>query len=59
MNQCQLLVIYFKYGSQEAKLVLVVVGGSGPNLFVRNWLKYIGLDWAKIAAVRSTQSKPT
>ena len=35
------------YGNQEEKLVLVVVGGNGPNLFGRNWLKYLKLDWKK------------
>ena len=53
------LHVRVKYGSQEAKLVLVVVGGSGPSLFGQNWMKYIRLDWAKIPAVRSAQSKPT
>ena len=46
------------YGSQQAKLVLVVVGGDGPSLFGRNWLNYIRLDWSNIAAVRSVNTKP-
>ena len=39
-------------GVQKAKLALIVVDGSGPNLFGRNWMKYIRLDWAKISPVR-------
>jgi hypothetical protein len=46
------------YGRQQAKLVLVVVGGDGPSLFGRNWLNYIRLDWSNIAAVRSVNTKP-
>ena len=35
------LNVRVKYGSQEEKLVLVVVEGDGPSLFGRNWLKHI------------------
>ena len=31
------LNVLVKYGTQEAKLVLVVVGGNGPSLFGCNW----------------------
>ena len=41
------------YGEQVARLVLVVVAGSGPSLFGRNWLKYLQLDWKCIATVKS------
>ena len=51
------LNVRVKYGTQEAKLVLVVVGGNGPSLFGRNWLKYLRLDWSTIAAVRT--ARPT
>jgi hypothetical protein len=47
------LHVHVHYGSQQAKLVLVVVGGDGPSLFGRNWLNYIRLDWSNIAAVAS------
>ena len=49
------LNVRVKYGTQEAKLVLVVVGGNGPSLFGRNWLKYLRLDWSTIAAVRTVR----
>ena len=42
-----------KYGNQIAALVLIVVAGNGPSLFGRDWLKYIRLDWHRIATVRS------
>ena len=46
-----------KYGSQQAKLVLVVVAGNGPSLFGRNWLRYLRLDWGSIAMVRAAHPK--
>ena len=49
------LRVRVKYGSQEQKLILVVVAGSGPSLFGRNWLKYLRLDWSRIASVRTTR----
>ena len=48
------LNVRVKYGDQEEKLVLVVVGGDGPSLFGHNWLKYLRLDWGKIASLRTT-----
>ena len=51
------LNVQVKYGSQEEKLVLVVIGGSGPSLFGRNWLKYIRLECRKIASIRTTRSE--
>ena len=38
------------YG-REANLPLVVVEGSGPPLFGRNWLEKIQLNWAEIAKI--------
>ena len=49
------LNVRVQYGEQTASLVLVVVAGNGPSLFGRNWLKYIRLDWGRIASV---QHKP-
>ena len=45
--------VHVKYGSQEAKLVLVVIQGDAPTLLGHNWLKYIKLDWNKITAIHS------
>ena len=50
------LHVHVKYGEQTAPLVLIVVDGNGPSLFGRNWLKYIKLDWGRIATVRTTQT---
>ena len=47
--------MHVKYGSQEAKFVLVVIQGDGPTLLGHNWLKYIKLDWNKIAVIHSTK----
>ena len=52
------LNVRVQYGSQAEKLVLVVVGGDGPSLFGRNWLRYLRLDWNKIASIRSAQLSP-
>ena len=41
------------YEKQSAQLPLIVVTGNGPNLFGRNWLKYIRLNWQRIATVRN------
>lgn len=47
-----------QYGDQKKKLVLVIMGGDGPSLLGRNWLKYIQLDWSSIFAVRTDRMKP-
>ena len=45
------LNVLVKYGTQEVKLVLIVIGGNGLSLFGHNWLKYLCLDWSNITAV--------
>ena len=37
-----------RYKSQIAKLPIIVVEGSGPDLLGRNWLKQLVLDWHEI-----------
>ena len=37
-----------QYGGQAQRLPLIVVEGSGPWLFGRNWLGHIRLDWPSI-----------
>ena len=46
------------YKKQQAKLVLVAVRGNGLSLLGQNWLKYIHLDWNRIATVRLVTQKP-
>ena len=46
-----------KYGDQDEKLVLIVIGGNGPNLFGQNWLKYHKLEWKSILFVQTTKSE--
>jgi hypothetical protein len=38
-----------QYQEQVKSLLLVVVQGSGPALFGRNWLNTIRLNWHQIA----------
>ena len=52
------LNVRVQYGSQNKKLVLVVVGGNGPSLLGRHWLTYIRLNWNQIVAVRTVKMKP-
>ena len=42
-----------KYDGQEYELLLIVVEGDGPNLFGRNWLRSIKLNWGSIKLVKS------
>ena len=40
-----------KYGDQEANLSALVISGDGPNLFGRDWLKAIRINWSQIFRV--------
>ena len=51
------LRVRVQYSDQFAKLILVVVEGSGPSLLGHNWLKYLRLDWSRIAQVHATRLK--
>ena len=42
------LMAHLKYQDQSANVPLLVVEGSGPSLFGRDWLSQIRLDWTKI-----------
>ena len=46
------LIVHICYKGQTSPLKLVEVNGAGPNLFGRNLLKYIRLDWHRIATVQ-------
>ena len=39
------------YGDQNVKLPLLVIKGSGPSLFGRDWLAQLKLDWKAIYMV--------
>ena len=45
------LHVHVQYGSQKARLVLLVVDGNGPSLLGQNWLRHVRLDWKSICAV--------
>ena len=51
---CQVNVHYQSQASQKS---LLIVGGAGPNLMGRNWLKNIRLDWSQINHVESSALK--
>lgn len=40
-----------KYNDQNEQLILYVVAGEGPNLFGRNWLEQIKLEWHNLFSV--------
>ena len=45
------VMVNVKHGDQEVTLPLLVVDGSGPSLFGRNWLHKIRLNWGEIKKV--------
>ena len=45
------LQVQVEYGDQVQLLPLLVVAGSGPSLWGRNWLAAIRLNWAHIRQV--------
>ena len=47
------LNVHVSYKGQTSPLKQVMVNGAGPNLFGRNWLRYIRLDLHRIATVQS------
>ena len=51
------LHVRVQYGTQAAKLVLVVVAGDGMSLFGRNWLNHIQSDLTPLTAVRTVTLK--
>ena len=46
------LNVSISYNAQQSNESLLVVRGSGPNLFGRDWLKNIKLDWQQINQIR-------
>ena len=50
------LIAHLKYQDQSADVPLLVVEGSGPSLFGRDWLSRIRLDWTKICNIRVSET---
>ena len=49
---CGQFHVQLKYQGQNVTVPLLVVEGSGPSLFGRDWLSHIKLDWRKICSIR-------
>ena len=49
------LIAHLKYQDQSANVPLLVEG-SGPSLFGRDWLSRIRLDWTKICNIRVSET---
>ena len=50
------LQVTVQYNEQTASLPLIVLQGSGPNLFGRNWLEQIKLNWQQLCTVKSASA---
>ena len=50
------LQITVHYNKQTVILPLIVVQGSGPNLFGRNWLEQIKLNWPQLCTVKHSSA---
>ena len=50
------LIAHLKYQDQSADVPLLVVEGSGPSLFGRDWLSRIRLNWTKICNIRVSET---
>ena len=48
---CSQFRVQLKWQGQNATVPLLVVEGSGPSLFGRDWLSHIKLDWKKICSI--------
>ena len=44
-----------KYGNQEVELSALVIRGQGPNLFGRDWLRIIKVNWDQVFKVEEQQ----
>ena len=53
---CGELHVQLKYQGQNVTVPLLVVEGSGPSLFGRDWLSHIKLDWRKICSIRMSDA---
>ena len=48
--------MHLNYQDQSTTLPLLVVEGSGPSLFGRDWLTQVKLDWKKVCSTRVSDS---
>ena len=50
------LMAQLKYQDQSADVLLLVVEGSGPSLFGKDWLSRVRLDWTEICNIRVSET---
>ena len=50
------LQVTMHYNEQMVSLPLIVLKDSGPNLFGRNWLEQIRLNWPQLCTVKSSSA---
>ena len=50
------LQVTVHYNEQTVSLPLIVLKDSGPNLFGRNWLEQIRLNWPQLCTVKSSST---
>ena len=50
------LQVTVHHNDQTVSLPLIVLRGSGPNLFGRNWLEQIKLNWPQLCTVSSSSA---
>ena len=50
------LQVIVHYNEQTVSLPLIVLKDSGPNLFGRNWLEQIRLNWPQLCTVKSSSA---
>ena len=48
-----------RYKSQSSTLPILVLEGEGLDLFGRNWLKYIRIDWKSMHQVKQDKLHTT
>ena len=44
-------LVQLKYQNQNVTVPILLVKGSGPSLFGKNWLSCVKLDWKKICSI--------
>ena len=51
---CGSIMVPVEHNGQTATLPLIVTAGNGPNLFGRDWVSFLRLDWKTIFSIQPT-----